>query len=79
MYATVGARYDRTRFDIGVLTFEGKRDQDHPVLELDAFRPQGAIGASWRATRSLATGGELFYAPGSVLTVRISGRWIIRQ
>ena len=79
MYVTVGARYDRTRFDIGVITIEGKRDQDHPVLELDAIRPQGAIGASWRASRSLATGAELFYAPGSLLTVRFSGRWIVRQ
>ncbi len=79
MYATAGARYDRTRFDIGVLTFDGKRDGDHPILELDTFRPQGAIGASWRATQSLATGGELFYAPGSLLTVRFSGRWILRQ
>jgi hypothetical protein len=79
MYATVGARYDRTRFDIGVITVDGERDQDHPILELDTFRPQGAIGASWSVTQSLATGGELFYAPGSLLTVRISGRWILRQ
>ncbi len=78
MYATVGARYDRTKFDIGVLTFDGQRDTDHPILELETFRPQGAIGASWRATRSLATGAELFYAPGSLLTVRFSGRWILR-
>jgi len=78
MYATVGGRFDRTKFDIGVLTFDGQRDADHPILELDTFRPQGAIGASWRATRSLATGMELFYAPGSLLTVRVSGRWILR-
>jgi len=78
MYATVGARFDRTKFDIGVLTFDGQRDADHPILELETFRPQGAIGASWRATRSLATGAELFYAPGSLLTVRFSGRWILR-
>jgi hypothetical protein len=55
MYATVGGRFDRTKFDIGVLTLDGQRDADHPILELDTFRPQGAIGASWRATRSLAT------------------------
>jgi hypothetical protein len=78
MYATVGARFDRTKFDIGVLTFDGQRDPDHPILELETFRLQGAIGASWRATRSLATGAELFYAPGSLLTVRFSGRWILR-
>jgi hypothetical protein len=79
MYATVGARYDRTRFDIGVLTQDGQRDPDHPILELDAVRPQGAIGGSWRVGHRLATGAELFYAPGSLLTVRFSGRWILRQ
>jgi hypothetical protein len=24
-------------------------------------------------------GGELFYAPGSLLTGRVSGRWVVRQ
>jgi hypothetical protein len=78
-YATLGGRFDRTKFDIGVMTANGERDPEHPVLEIDTFRPQGAIGASWRFHTNVAAGAELFYAPGSVLTVRMSGRWILRQ
>lgn len=78
-YAVVGGRIDRTRFDIGVLTPLGERDQDHPILELRATRPHVALGASWRVRRQLSAGGELFYAPGSLLTARLSGRWIVRQ
>ena len=79
VYGMFGARIDRTRFDIGVITFEGNRDADHPILQLRAFRPHGAIGGSWRVRRAVYAGGELFYAPGSLLTGRISGRWMIRQ
>jgi hypothetical protein len=79
MYGMIGARLDRTRFDIGVLTLEGQRDGDHPILQLRTFRPHGAIGGSWRVRRGVYAGGELFYAPGSLLTGRVSGRWMIRQ
>ncbi|HEX6942680.1 MAG TPA: hypothetical protein VF128_07110 [Gemmatimonadaceae bacterium] len=79
MYAMLGARADRTRFNIGVLTFEGQRDPDHPILQLSTFRPHGAVGGSWRVRRGVYAGGELFYAPGSLLTGRVSGRWLIRQ
>ena len=79
LYAVLGGRVDRTRFDIGVLTFDGARDQDHPILQLRTVRPHGALGASWRVRRGLLAGGELFYAPGSLLTGRVSGRWIVRQ
>ena len=78
-YAMVGGRIDRTRFDIGVLTALGDRDQDHPVLELHATRPHVALGASWRVRREVSAGAELFYAPGSLLTVRVSGRWMARR
>lgn len=78
VYAVAGARLDRTRFDIGVLTFEGARDGDHPILQLRTFRPHGALGASWRVRRGVDAGGELFYAPGSLLTARVSGRWVVR-
>ena len=79
LYAVAGARVDRTRFDIGVLTQDGVRDADHPILQLRTVRPHGALGASFRARRGLLAGGELFYAPGSLLTARVSGKWIIRQ
>jgi hypothetical protein len=79
LYAVAGARIDRTRFDIGVLTFDGTRDTDHPILQLRTVRPHGALGASWRVRRGVLAGGELFYAPGSLLTARVSGKWIVRQ
>lgn len=79
IYAVLGGRVDRTRFDIGVLTTSGDRDRDHPILQLRAVRPHGALGASWRVRRSVYAGGELFYAPGSLVTGRISGRWAVWQ
>ena len=79
LYAVFGARVDRTRFDIGVLTLDGTRDTDHPILQLRTVRPHGALGASWRLRRGVLAGGELFYAPGSLLTARVSGKWIVRQ
>ena len=79
VYALVGGRVDRTRFDIGVLTFEGVRDADHPILQLSTTRPHGALGASWKLRRGVYAGGELFYAPGSLVTGRVSGKWVVRQ
>lgn len=79
LYAVGGARVDRTRFDIGVLTFDGTRDADHPILQLRTTRPHGALGASFRVRRGVLAGAELFYAPGSLLTGRVSGKWIVRQ
>lgn len=79
LYAVLGARVDRTRFDIGVLTQEGARDTDHPILQLRTARPHGALGASVRVRRGVLAGGELFYAPGSLLTARMSGTWVVRQ
>jgi hypothetical protein len=78
-YAILGGRIDRTRFDIGVLTPVGDRDNDHPILELRATRPHMALGGSWRVRREVSAGAELFYAPGSLLTVRVSGRWMARR
>ena len=79
LYALAGGRVDRTRFDIGVLRTDGTRDADHPILELHTTRPHGAIGASWRVLRGVLAGGELFYAPGSLLTGRVSGKWLVKQ
>lgn len=78
VYAIAGARLDRTRFDIGVIRLDGSRDADHPILELDATRPHVALGASWQAASRLTSGMELFYAPGSVFTVRATARWSVR-
>jgi hypothetical protein len=53
VYGLLGARVDRTRFNIGVLTFEGQRDPDHPILQLSTFRPHVAVGGSWRVRRGV--------------------------
>lgn len=78
VYGVAGVRLDRTRFDIGVIKPDGTRDLDHPVLELEATRPHLALGASWQAATRLSSGMELFYAPGSVFTVRATARWSVR-
>jgi hypothetical protein len=75
LYASAGARVDRSRFDIGVLHVDGRRDTDHPILELEATRPQFALGATWRAAGPWGAGVEGFYAPGSLFTVRVSARY----
>ena len=71
-YAGAGVRLDAgTRFDIGVARADGTyRDPDHPVLELRALRPHFLIGGTWRAFARGTMAGEMFHAPGSVLTVR---------
>jgi hypothetical protein len=70
-YAGLGLRRDQSRFDVGVVRPDGSRDPDHPILELRATRGYGFAGATWTMGRLLGASGELFYAPGSVLTVRL--------
>lgn len=77
-YAGVGVRAERTRFDIGVINDDGSRDPDHPILELRAVRPYGMIGASWAARDRVRASGELFWAPGSVFTVRAAAAFRVR-
>ena len=69
-YLSAGARGERTRFDIGVIRNDGSRDPDNPVLEVKATRAYGTAGASWIATRRSRLAAELYYAPGSAVTVR---------
>jgi hypothetical protein len=69
-YLSGGARGDRTRFDIGVIRPDGTRDPDNPVLEVRATRGYGTAGTSWRSARGTRLAAELYYAPGSALTVR---------
>jgi hypothetical protein len=78
-YAAAGARHDRTRFDIGVRRPGGGRDPDHPILEVRFTRPQFALGASWHAAARWSAGAEAFYAPGSLLTARLSVHYLVRQ
>lgn len=69
-YVSVGVRHETTEFDIGVVDSQGRRDPEHPVLEIRATRAYGAAGVSWQTTARSRVAVEMYYAPGSVLTVR---------
>ena len=52
----------------------GSRDPFHPILETSMTRGYGFAGATWLAPGGLgrtALSGEMFYAPGSLLTGRV--------
>lgn len=70
-YASIGARYEKTEFDIGVLRSDGSRDTEHPVLEISTTRAYGTAGVSWLASARSRVAFELYYAPGSVFTARV--------
>jgi hypothetical protein len=69
-YVSAGARAERTRFDIGVRRPDGSRDPDHPILEVKTTRAYGTVGASWLGVPRTRLAAEVYYAPGSVVTVR---------
>jgi len=69
-YASGGARAERTRFDVGVIRQDGSRDPDNPVLEVRTTRAYGTAGASWLGVRRTRLAAEVYYAPGSAVTVR---------
>lgn len=73
LYAAGGVRVEAgTRFDIGVIRADGTyRDPDHPVLEMHTVLAQFGFGAVWRGFRPALVAGELFYAPGSLVTARV--------
>ncbi len=76
-FATVGVRRDDTRFDIGVRRADGSRDTDHPVLEMRATRPFLAAGLARRGRVEAAA--EVYYAPGSLVTVRVRTDLLVRR
>lgn len=69
-YVSAGGRAERTRFDIGVIRRDGTRDPDEPVLEVKTTRAYGTAGASWFGLARTRLAAELYYAPGSAITVR---------
>ena len=77
-FVGAGARRDDTRFDIGVRRADGSRDPDHPVLVMRSVRPFLTGGATWRTGRATA-GGDVYFAPGSLITARIRIDFTIRS
>jgi hypothetical protein len=69
-YVSLGVRHEDIRFDIGVSDSDLPRDPDHPILEMTATRPYATVGIDWRPGKRERLTTELFYAPGSLLTVR---------
>lgn len=69
-YVAVGARAERTRFDVGVMRRDGTRDPDQPLLEVKTARGYGTAGVSWTGAWRTRLAAELYYAPGSAFTVR---------
>lgn len=72
-YGGIAILRERTDFDIGVIAEDGGRNPDHPVLELRTTRAYSFLGATFRRGTALAGTAELFYAPGSLFTVRVFG------
>ena len=78
-YAGAGLRAQYTRFDIGVIRPDGTRDPDEPILDLRGVRGYGFAGASRPLARWANLGGEVYYEPGSLLTVRILAGLRVRR
>ena len=78
-YAGVGLRRERVRFDIGVIRPDGVRDPEHPVLVTTATRAFLTGGLTWLAGPRAVTSGEVYYAPGSLVTVRLSAALRVHQ
>ena len=70
-WAGLGVRHERNRFIIGVKNADGSEEPNHPILLMNVTRPYGTLGATWNALRMGNVSGELLYAPGSLLTVRL--------
>jgi hypothetical protein len=69
-YAGLGIRNEQDKFAVGVKNFDGTPDPNHPVLEMSVTRPYGMLGATWMRDARTSLSSELFYAPGSVFTIR---------
>jgi hypothetical protein len=55
------------------------RDPEHPVLVYNATRAFLTGGLSWLVGPWAVTSGEVYYAPGSLVTVRLAAALLVRQ
>ncbi|MDO8664999.1 MAG: hypothetical protein Q7J79_00180 [Gemmatimonadales bacterium] len=71
-YALLGLRRDDPRFDVFFINAPPADSLDNRRLVLDQalIRLHAAAGASWAASSRVRFGGEVFYAPHALLTVR---------
>jgi hypothetical protein len=71
-FINIGLVQYHSTFDIQVRDSLGGIDTDHPILKLTAVQGYGTLGATWVASPLFQFGGALFWAPGSVVTGRLS-------
>lgn len=73
-YVLVGVRRERVDFDVNytrpLASTRAPALDDHERFRATLTRVHAAAGASWSFTPRLRLGGELFYAPGALITVR---------
>jgi len=75
-YLMVGVRRERVGFDVNYVRLPSQSGggypalDDHTRLQATLTRVHGALGASGDLSGRLRLGGELYYAPGAVVTVR---------
>lgn len=74
-YLMVGVRRERVRFDVNYVRAAGNAANlpaldDHERLQTTLTRVHAALGAAWGLTGRVRLGGELYYAPGALVTVR---------
>jgi len=76
-YLTVGVRYERINFDVNYVRTDSAGAlvnlpglEDHNRLRTSLSRVQLAAGMTWDASRLIRIGGEIYYAPGALMTLR---------
>jgi hypothetical protein len=71
LYVLLGVRHERNQFDVNYVrdTLPPVMD-DHERLQSTLTRAHVAAGASLEVTPFASLGGEIFYAPGALLTLR---------
>lgn len=72
-YAMLGARRERIHFDVDYVRAPGgplPALDDHQGLGTTLSRVHGAVGAVVAGPGPVRVGGELYYAPGALLTLR---------
>jgi hypothetical protein len=79
-YVSAGIRYERIAFDVNYSRTVAQGAlvslpamEDHNRLQANLARLHLAAGAAWDLSRRLRLGGELYYAPSALLTVRGRG------
>jgi hypothetical protein len=79
-YVSVGVRYERIDFDVNYTRTDAQAAaalpvrvpplDDHERLRSTLSRVQLAAGAAWGVTSHFKLAGELYYAPGAMMTLR---------